>query len=147
MYAMLAAAGVALVYALHWKLAGFFGKQMYFGVMSHILVPYGAFVSLMGLLIVSFPRKRTPDLCQACGYDLAGHEIVEPLCPECGTLHVVADGAKTRRAGDGGGVRLANVALDGSVDLATTGQEAESAPKPRPAFVVPAARVRHMPKR
>jgi len=87
LWIVLGVAGIALVGWLHWRAAVFFNRAAYFAVMSHLLIPYAALVAFLGGAILTFPRKQCADRCLKCGYDLIGHEVAEPICPECGTPH------------------------------------------------------------
>lgn len=87
LWIVLGVGGIALAGWLHWRAALYFGRASYFGVMSHLLVPYAGLVAFLGGAIVTFPRTQSADRCFKCGYDLIGHEIAEPICPECGTPH------------------------------------------------------------
>lgn len=87
LWIVLGVAGIALVGWLHWRAALYFGRASYFSVMSHLLVPYAGLVAFLGGAILTFPRTQSPNRCLKCGYDLIGHEVAEPICPECGTPH------------------------------------------------------------
>lgn len=87
LWIVLGVGGIALVGWIHYRAAIYFGRGMYFSVMAHLLVPYGGLVAFLGGAILTFPRKRCADRCFTCGYDLVGHEVAEPICPECGTPH------------------------------------------------------------
>ncbi len=87
LWIVLGLAGIALVGWLHWRAAVYFNRAAYFSVMAHLLVPYAGLVAFLGGAILTFPRTPSTDRCLTCGYDLIGHEVAEPICPECGTPH------------------------------------------------------------
>lgn len=89
LWIVLGLAGIGVVGWLHYQGAVYFGRASYFSVMSHLLIPYAALVAFLGGAILTFPRKQSPDRCLKCGYDLIGHEVAEPICPECGTPHAL----------------------------------------------------------
>jgi hypothetical protein len=68
-----------------------------FSMFQFLLWVEAAIITLIGGFICALPRRHAFVPCRKCGYELAGHEVENPRCPECGLVDAILAPTKSAK--------------------------------------------------